>query len=339
MNEPLRWGILGTGNIARQFAAGLSSSQRGKIVAVGSRSADSASSFAAQFGPASAYGSYEALLNDRQVQAVYLSLPNSMHHEWTIKSLRAEKHVLCEKPFAISSRQAEEMFDVAQQARKVLIEAFMYRSHPQTLEVMSRIRSGAIGQVRLIRTSFCFRTNRIEGNIRFAPQLGGGALMDVGCYCLSLSRMVAGEEPGKVRAFAHLHSGGVDEMTSGILQFPSRACAEFTCGMRLHADNTAYICGDEGYVAIPVPWKPQAGKAHFVLARGIPPRQDSTRPPIAAPPEVVHVPCNQDIFSIEADAFAACVLDGAKPFVTRADTLGNIRAIEAVRAEAGLANA
>jgi predicted dehydrogenase len=128
-------------------------------------------------------------------------------------------------------------------------------------------------------------------------------------------------------------------MTTAILQFPSGACAEFTCGLRLHADNTAYICGDEGYVAIPVPWKPQAAKAHFVLARGIPPKQDSPRPPVATPPEVVQVPCDQDIFTIEADAFATCVLDGAKPFVTPADTIGNIRAIEAVRMEAGLANA
>jgi predicted dehydrogenase len=306
------------------------------MVAVGSRSADSASRFAAQFAAASAHGSYDALLNDRQVQAVYLSLPNSMHHSWTIKSLRAGKHVLCEKPLANNSAQAEEMFEVAQKAGKVLIEAFMYRAHPQTLQAMNVIRSGAIGQVRLIRTSFCFRTNRIDGNIRFAPELGGGALMDVGCYCLSLSRLVAGEEPSKIKAFAQLHASGVDELTTTILQFSSGAMAEFTCGLRLHADNTAYICGDEGYLSIPVPWKPQAGKSHFILARGIPPRQDSPRPPVAAAPEVVQVPCDQDIFSIEADAFAACVLDGVTPFVTRADTIGNIRAIEAVRVEAGL---
>ncbi|MGH7213542.1 MAG: Gfo/Idh/MocA family protein, partial [Tepidisphaeraceae bacterium] len=166
MSTTLRWGILGTGNIARQFAAGVRTSSRGALAAVGSRARESADAFARTYEIPSSHAGYDALLRDASVDAVYNSLPNSMHHEWTIRALRAGKHVLCEKPFATNLAQSQEMFDVARTAGKVLVEAFMYRSHPLTLAVKRAVDDGAIGRLQLIRTSFCYRTSRIAGNIR-----------------------------------------------------------------------------------------------------------------------------------------------------------------------------
>src|SRR5688572_23018537 len=185
MNDRLAWGILGTGNIARQFATGVNASKRGRLVAVGSRDAAKAATFAAAHRIPTACGSYEELIRRPDADAVYNSLPNSLHHEWTIRALRAGKHVLCEKPFASNLAQAQEMFDVAKASGKLAVEAFMYRSHPQTRAALMFIAGGEIGEVKLIRASFCFRTSRIAGNIRFDPALAGGAVMDVGCYCVS----------------------------------------------------------------------------------------------------------------------------------------------------------
>src|SRR5271155_2406461 len=163
MSRRLRWGILGTGNIARQFAGGAAASQRCEVAAVASRTGEAAQAFATANQIRAAYSDYESLLKDPQIEVVYNALPISLHHEWTLKALRAGKHVLCEKPIAMSAAEAEEMFDVARQSGKLLAEAFMYRSHPLTHAVLKTVRDGAIGELRLIRTSFCFRTTRIAG--------------------------------------------------------------------------------------------------------------------------------------------------------------------------------
>lgn len=337
MPDRLRWGFLGTGNIARQFAAGLTQSRRSVLTAVGSRSVESARGLAGQFGAQSAHGSYEALLQDPDVDAVYLSLPNSMHHEWAIKALVAGKHVLCEKPFALDAAQSQQMFDVAQRCGKVIVEAFMYRCHPQTKLIVDHIAAGHIGQVRLIRTNFCYCTRRIDGNVRFDRTLGGGALMDVGCYCINLARFIAGSEPRQIHAVARMHERGVDELTGGVLGFDGGICATFSCGMTTQADNTLHICGTDGYIECAWPWKPQPGRAGFVIGRSVPPKQDLQSGTPAAPPRrEVPCDCNTDLFAIEADAFAAVVLDGAVPWITRNDTLGNMAALDEIRRQIGL---
>src|SRR6185437_4599683 len=282
----------GTGNIARQFCVGVNASRRSQLIAVGSRSRESASSFAESHGIPAAHGSYDALLADRAVQAVYVSLPNSMHHEWTIKALRAGKHVLCEKPMASNTAQAQEMFDVAAKTGCRLSEAFMYRSHPLIHSVLQAIGAGKIGRVRLIRTSFCFRVWNTANNIRFDPALAGGALMDIGCYCINFSRLIAGAEPSSMHAVGQLHPSGVDELAAAVLQFPGNIAASFTCGMNAQADNTASICGDEGYIEIPVPWKPPVQNAVWNLAYSTPPRMD--QPGSAAPPRA------KETFSVDA---------------------------------------
>src|SRR3954466_2443011 len=219
----LRWAILGTGNIARQFAAGLVASERATLAAVGSRDRSAAESFAQRFAAAGAspsVGSYDDCLREGDPNSGYVSLSNSLHHKWTIRALRAGKHVLCEKPFAATAAQAEEMFDTAVYAGRLAVEAFMYRSHPQTRAVLDAIRGGAIGAVKLVRTSFCFRTSKVAGNIRFDPALAGGATMDVGCYCLNFAGLIAGGEPTSIHATGHLHESGVDTLAAGTLTFP-----------------------------------------------------------------------------------------------------------------------
>lgn len=332
MASKLRWGIMGTGNIARQFAAGIRGAHRGNIVAVGSRSATSAESFAKENGGGAVYGSYESLIADKNVDAIYLSLPNSMHHEWTLKSLRAGKHVLCEKPMANNVAQTQEMFDVAKKSGKVLVEAFMYRSHPQTAKILEAIRNGAIGQVKLIKTSFCYRTTKIAGNIRFSKSLEGGSVMDVGCYCVNFSRLIAGEEPDRVLAAGKLHESGVDEWAGGTLHFPSGIIGTFTCGMTVQADNTAYICGTEGYLEVAWPWKPPK-KATFTIAQSTPPRQDSATSAAGSRPprQDITIEGDRELYAYEADDFAAAVQDSAPPALTPADTIGNMRVLDQIR--------
>jgi D-xylose 1-dehydrogenase (NADP+, D-xylono-1,5-lactone-forming) len=338
MTKFFRWGFLGTGNIARQFGAGVRACERGRIVAVGSRTEERARTFAREYGVERSYASYEALLADREIDGVYVSLPNAMHREWTIKALEAGKHVLCEKPIAVNRAQAEEMYDVAGRKGLVLVEAFMYRAHPLTRAVRDTAKGGAIGDVRLIRTSFCYRTTRIADNIRFDPDLAGGALMDIGCYCINFSRLFAGAEPTVIHAAGKLHASGVDELVVGQMQFPDGVLASFTCGMGVQADNTAYVCGNEGYVETPVPWKPPAKGATYTLARSTPPRQDQqdAKAPPTPPRETRTVDAGKELYAIEADDFAATVLDGKPPMLTGQDTIGNMRVLDEMRRQVGV---
>jgi xylose dehydrogenase (NAD/NADP) len=336
-DRQLRWGIMGTGNIARQFAAGVAPSRRGKLTVAGSRSKDTAQAFATANGVTTAVGSYDELIKHPDVDAIYVSLPNSLHKEWTIKSLLAGKHVLCEKPFAMNAAETEEMFDAAERSGKLLVEAFMYRSHPLIHAVMETIKSGVIGRVNLIRTSFCYRTTRIDGNVRFVPSLGGGALMDIGCYCISLSRLVAGAEPISIHAVASKHTSGVDNRVAGTLVFPDNVMATFTCAMDTQADNTATICGDEGWIEIPVPWKPPKTKAVYTVARGTPPRMDTgAKVATTSPRQTFEVDAGAELYGLESDEFAAAVFDGKPPAVSRADTVGNMRVIDEMRRQCGI---
>lgn len=334
MAGPLRFGIMGTGNIASQFAHDTASARRGVVTAVGSRTGDAAKDFADRFNIPHHHGTYDALLADDEVDAIYLTLPNSMHHEWTLRALRAGKHVLCEKPFAVTSAEAEQMFAVAGEHGRVLVEAFMYRSHPQTVAVLEHIRAGVIGKVRLIRVSFCYSTSKIDGNIRFSSELAGGALMDIGCYCTDFVRLIADAEPDRVTAVGKLHGNGVDEYAAGALGFPNGIVATFACGMTVQTDNAAMICGSDGYIRIPIPWKPVTG-GHFSIEGMTPPRQDAnkSRPPDA---EIIRLDVDSPLYALEADHFVDTVLDRRPPAVTREQTLGNVRLLEQLRAQVGL---
>jgi xylose dehydrogenase (NAD/NADP) len=201
--------------------------------------------------------------------------------------------------------------------------------------VIDAVKSGVIGQVRLIRTSFCFKVTQWQGNIRFTPQLAGGVMMDVGCYCINFSRLFAGSEPSQIHVVHHRHESGIDDIAAGTLVFPNNVIATFNCGMSLHADNSASICGTEGYIEIPIPWKPPASGATFTVARSTPPKMEN--PTIKTPPprETRTIQVDGDLYALEADAFAAAALEGATPAVTQEDTLGNQRVLDEVRRQMG----
>lgn len=336
MSDPLRWGILGTGNIAGQFAESLRGALRGSVVAVASRRAESARSFASRHAIDCAHEGYDALLRDRNIDAVYNALPNTLHHKWTVAALKSGKHVLCEKPFASNLGESEQMFDVAERQGRCLVEAFMYRSHPLTAAVIQQVRQGAIGELRLLRISFCYSTQRIEGNVRFSNELAGGALMDLGCYCTNFARLHATAEPIQTHVEAQLHASGVDILTAGTLRFPGDLIASFVCGMNSHADNSAFLCGSKGFIVIPIPWKPPVTGAEFTVATMPPPRMDQKKPGKIPPPQTFRLDAGKPLYALEADDFTAAVQDGAPPAVSRADTLGNMRVLDELRQKAGL---
>lgn len=319
MSQPFQWGILGTGVIARKFGGQLRHTVRGRLVAAGSRTMESAQSFTSEFG-GRPHGSYEALIADAEVEAVYNSLPNHLHHEWTIKALEAGKHVLCEKPFALNTRQAEEMFAAAERAGRVLAEAFMYRCKPVIHRFLEAVRRGAVGEVKLIRSHFTFSRPVLGTDARYHAEMGGGSLMDVGAYCVNFSRAIAGAEPVEMRALAHLHERGVDDYAAGVLRFPGDVLATFTCGMTVESDRTTFVGGTKGWMSIDFPWQTADS---FLVVNG------DRR-------ETIAVPTPKPVYALEADAFADAVSNGTPPWTSKADTLGNMRALDELRRQIGL---
>ena len=243
---PLRIGILGCANIARQFARDVSPSPAVRIVAVASRQADKAAAFAAEFNIARHHASYEALLADAGVDAIYLPLPNSLHADWAVRAAAAGKHVLCEKPLALDGAEAQRMFDAAQQHGVMLLEAFPYYFQPQTGAMLQLLHSGAIGTVRTVQASFGFTLAQPVGNIRLDATLGGGALLDAGSYPLSFIRLVMGEAPVRVVADANWHAPGVDISTVATLHYADGRRAQLSCAMDAAIHRRAAVVGSEG---------------------------------------------------------------------------------------------
>jgi len=230
-HQALRIGILGAANIARQFVRDVAPSTAVSMVAVASRNADTAATFAAAQGIGRHHGSYEALLADREVDAIYLPLPNSLHAEWAIKAAESGKHVLCEKPLALSLDEATRMFDAAQRHGVVLLEAYPYYFQPQTQAMLDLLHSGAVGTVRSAQASFGFTLANPQGNIRMNPELGGGALLDAGSYALSAIRLVMGCAPERVTADASWAESGVDIATMATLHYADGRRAQLSCAM------------------------------------------------------------------------------------------------------------
>ncbi len=249
-NEPpLRLGILGCANIARQFARDVAPSGAVRLQAVASRDAARAAEFAARFGLPRAHGSYEALLADPEVDAVYIPLPNSLHAEWAIACARHGKHVLCEKPLAMDHAQARAMFDAARGAGVFLLEGYPWWFQPQTGALVDLLQGGAIGRVRSVQVSFSFTLRDPAGtDIRSRPETGGGALMDLGCYCLSLIRLATGRAPRRVQAHSRLAPTGVDIATAATLEFDDGVSAQLMCSMDAALHRHATIAGSDGFI-------------------------------------------------------------------------------------------
>ncbi|HLG76799.1 MAG TPA: Gfo/Idh/MocA family oxidoreductase, partial [Ktedonobacteraceae bacterium] len=262
MSQKLSWGILGAGSIARAFAEGLSQSQTGTLLAVGSRTQAAAESFGAAWNVPRRYGSYEQLLADSDIQAIYIATPHPMHAEWAIKAADAGKHVLCEKPLALNHADAMAIVEAAVRNDVFLMEAYMYRGHPQIARLVELIQSGVIGQVRVIEATFAFQAVFHPESRLFKNELGGGGILDVGGYCTSMARLIAGAavgkpfvEPTQVVATGHLNeTTHVDEYTVASLTFPNGILAQLFTGVRVNGENVVRVFGSEGHLEITDPW-------------------------------------------------------------------------------------
>ena len=319
--DVLRWGILSTASIGVQkVIPAIQRAERCEVVSIASRNTARAEEVAAQLGIGRAHGGYEDLLADDDVDAVYIPLPNHLHLDWTIAAARAGKHVLCEKPLAITAADAERMIAACESEGVLLMEAFMYRLHPMWQAVRDLIASGRIGELREVQSWFSY-FNDDPADIRNQTEAGGGALFDIGCYSVNLSRMLFGAEPvrvqGEVRRDEHL---GIDVSTSGILGFPD-GVATFTCAIRSEPDQRVHVYGSRGRISIEIPFNipPDLPTRVFLTAGGDPPVRPDTETLTFEP---------ADEYAIQAERFAAAALDGEPVPTPPSDALANLRVIE-----------
>ncbi|HEX4215825.1 MAG TPA: aldo/keto reductase [Candidatus Dormibacteraeota bacterium] len=330
MSTRLSWGVLGAGRIAGVFTRGVATSATGEVVAVGSRSSDKAGAFAAEHGLPRAYGSYEALLDDKSIDAVYVATPHPMHAEWSIRAAEAGKHILCEKPLAMNQAEVMAMIEAARRNDVFLMEAFMYRCHPQTVRLAQMVRDGTVGEVRLIQSFFSFNSRAGLESRLIDPALGGGGILDVGCYSASIARFLAAAalgrdsvEPIEVRATGKIGKFGIDDTAIASLEFDGGILAQIGCGIRQAGDNMARVVGTEGTLMVSNAFTPKEGR--ILLTRG----GDEAA-------EVIEVGNQDDAYALEADSLAANLERRQSPAMSWDDSLGNIRTLDRWRAEIGL---
>ncbi|WP_217595670.1 Gfo/Idh/MocA family protein [Cohnella sp. GbtcB17] len=320
MERKLRWGILGCAGIAvRAVIPGLQQSERNVVAAIASRDGDKAKETAERLGIERAYGSYEALLADDTIDAVYIPLPNHLHLPWTIRAAEAGKHVLCEKPIALDAAEAGRMVEVCQEKGVHLAEAFMYRHHPRYRMIRQMVESGEIGEVRGIHGTFTFNNAANHTNIRYRRDWGGGSVYDVGCYPISAARLILGQEPeaATAHAFFSPEHDGVDMMASGLVEFAGGVALTFDCGMWASSRNTLEVLGTQGSIQVPSAFVagPDGGYNFFVVSK------DGRRE--------IEVPRGNQ-YALQGDEFAGAVLDGAAPAFGPEDAVRNMKVIDAV---------
>jgi predicted dehydrogenase len=315
----VRLGLLSTARINELVLPAARACDDVEVVAVASRDPSRAQRYAAEHGIERAYGSYEALLEDDALDAVYLPLPNGLHVEWTERALSAGKHVLCEKPLARSRRQAERAFAAAVSAGRILAEAFMYRHHPQTIRIKSLLEGGAIGRLRLIRAAQSFRITG-EDDVRLSRDLEGGALMDVGCYCVHLARFIAGE-PMRVYGEQRLNRDGVDLLFAGTMRFAGDVVAQFDAGIDVPRRDLLELIGSHGTMEVRDPWLGGEGEEPAILVyRDGECERVTTRP--------------LDPYRLELEDFAAATRGDRAALLGRDDAVAQAAAVEALYASA-----
>jgi predicted dehydrogenase len=314
---PVAWGVLSTARIAARLIEAARRTESAEIVAVGSRDAASARAFAEGHGISRAHDSYDALLADPAVEAVYIPLPNGMHVDWAVRALQAGKHVLCEKPLGRDPGEVARAFDAADRAGLVLSEAFMWRHHPQVARLRELLDEGAIGAPRLVRACFSFVLTRGE-DPRLDPALGGGALMDVGCYCVGGARFVAGGDPLTVAAQTVVGPTGVDLRLGGVLRFDGDLLATIDCGFDAYGRGELEVIGSDGRIVLTDPW--HGFEARIVLERGY--RR-----------EVIELD-GVDSFVLELEDVSAAIRGERPALLGRADALGQARTIDALHRSA-----
>lgn len=310
----LKWGLISTARINRALINPLRASDRNTLLAVASRTEDKAQSYAAEWKIPKAYGSYQTMLEDPEIDVVYNSLPNHLHTEWTIKALNAGKHVLCEKPLATSLEEVDQMKAAAEQSGGILAEAFMYRHHPQTLKVKELVASGVLGDVRVIKGAFTFNLTDPE-NVRLKPEMGGGSVWDVGCYPISFARYVLGNEPLEVFGWQLTGESGVDEVFTGQLRFKEDVFSQFDCGFRSPPRARMVVIGSEATLVVPDPFKPGIDEEIRIA------REDDV--------QTIKI-SGQELYLGEVEDMADAVLLGKPPRITLEDSRNNVAAILAL---------
>ncbi len=314
--DPVRWGVLGVANIAkRAVIPAIQRSHNGRLDAIASRTPSRAEAAARELGISRGHGSYEALLDDPDVQAVYIPLPNSLHREWTVRCAEAGKHVLCEKPLGLSAGECDEMIAACRQHGVVLMEAFMYRFHPRTERVAQMATSGDLGEVRLVRAAFTFQIREPRTNIRFRPDLGGGALYDVGCYAVNVSRMIL-DEPEEVFACGRIGASGVDEQVGAMLRFTDGRLALLDCGLTLPRREDYEVVGSEARLSVPNAFLPGTADAEIHVTRG--------------DERTTHTVPGTDQYQRMVEHFCDAVASGAPVSFSPEDAIRNLRVIGAL---------
>lgn len=334
MGGPIRWGILGTGKIARIVAGALAASEDGVLVAVGSRDRERAEAFAAELGVSRAYGGYEAVIEDREVDLVYVATYHPLHRELAVLAADAGKHVLCEKPLAVNRRDAEEIVAAARRNDVFLLEAFAYRCHPQTERLVELLREGAIGEVRMVDAVFGYDAGPRPGNYLLERELGGGGILDVGCYTTSMAHLIAAATGGDVAPSSEVVGGatlgetGVDLWAAAVVTFPTGLLARLACAIRVDLESSVRVYGSDGRILLPSPWLPGriGPRAGLVVERA------------GAEPVVVDVPVERDVYVVEVDRVNAYVREGVRsaPAMTWEESLENMRTLDRWRASIGL---
>jgi predicted dehydrogenase len=322
----LRWGVISTADIGvTKVIPAIQRAERSEVVAIASRNRDRAVAAAARLGIPRVCGSYEQLLAADEVDAVYIPLPNDAHAEWTIRAAEAGKHVLCEKPLALSVAQAEDMARACASAGVKLAEAFMYRHHPSWVEAVRLVRGGAIGELQVVQSFFSYY-NDDPANIRNQVEHGGGAIMDIGCYCVNLSRMLFDAEPTRIEASVRRDPEmGIDIVSSALLEFPGGGQSAFSCSIRAEPHQRVHILGTSGRIEMEIPFNIPSDRETrvFVTSGGDAPTAPATR---TLTFEAV------DQYSIQASSFARAVLDDTEVPVPVEDAIANAKVIEAILA-------
>lgn len=316
MTDTIRWGILSTANIGRKIVIpGIKKSYNGVVAAVASRNLANAQTFASEEGIPTAYGSYEELIADPNIDAIYNPLPNSLHAEWSIKCAEAGKPCLCEKPLASNAAEAQTIVDAFAAHDVLLAEAFMYRFHPRTQQVKALIDSGAVGDITAIQATFSFNIAGRGNDIRLNEGLAGGSLMDIGCYCVNVMRHMTGEEPTTAHAFAQTGAGGVDESLVGILEFPSGTLGHFDCNFHSPTTNTYEIRGPEGRITVEPAFTPDHTEETTVRYWNAEGYKEIVIPPF-------------DQYQLMVEDFANAILTGHPIRFTPQDGVQNMAAID-----------
>jgi xylose dehydrogenase (NAD/NADP) len=310
-NKVLQWGLLSTARINRALITPLRASNRNQLLAVASRTQESAEKYAREWKIPRAHGSYEALLADPEIDVIYISLPNHLHAPWTIKAVEAGKHVLCEKPLALSVEEVDAVRSAARRQGRVVMEAFMYRHHSQTLRVQELVKEGSLGTLKLIRGSFSFALSG-EGDVRLDPAMGGGSIWDIGCYPISYARTMVGESPLEVFGWQVIGPTGIDETFAGQMRFEHDILAQFDSSFVIPFHSFMEIVGSEGTLNIPRPFKPEPDEKIY-LTRG-----DKT--------ETIKIK-GQELYLGEVENMADAILLGREPRISLEDSRVNVATI------------